>query len=66
VGVVNEDQVEIVSPLKAKNVVSVGQHLLEDGSAILLPGKVPSRKSSKKINKEGVIRGVIKDAEKKR
>ncbi|MDP7417329.1 MAG: efflux RND transporter periplasmic adaptor subunit, partial [Desulfobacterales bacterium] len=43
VGVVNEDQVEIVSPLQAKNVVSVGQHLLEDGSAILLQGKVQSR-----------------------
>ena len=43
VGVVNEDQVEIVSPLQAKNVVSVGQHLLEDGSAILLPGKVQAR-----------------------
>jgi hypothetical protein len=27
---------------------------------------VQSRKSSKKITKEGVIRGVIKDAEKKK
>jgi len=66
IGVANEDQVEIVSPLKAKNVVTVGQHLLEDGSSILLPGKVQSRKNSKKINKEGVIRGVIKNSDKKK
>jgi hypothetical protein len=31
--------VEIVEPAISGSVVTVGQHLLEDGSAISLPGK---------------------------
>jgi len=65
-GVANQDKVEIISPLKVKKVVAVGQHLLQDGSAILLPDEVQFRKNLKKTNKKGVIRGVIKGAAKKR
>jgi RND family efflux transporter MFP subunit len=38
-GIINENMVEIVEPAISGSVVTVGQHLLEDGSAISLPGK---------------------------
>jgi len=39
VGVVNTNEVEIIQPQLSGNVVTMGHHLLEDGSAITLPGR---------------------------
>jgi len=38
-GIVSSEQVEVVSPALAGEVVTVGHHLLQDGSAILVPGR---------------------------
>ncbi|MHC4737491.1 MAG: efflux RND transporter periplasmic adaptor subunit [Planctomycetota bacterium] len=39
VGVVNAKEAEIIQPQLSGNVVTLGHHLLEDGSAITLPGR---------------------------
>jgi RND family efflux transporter MFP subunit len=39
VGVVNANEAEIIQPQLSGNVVTLGHHLLEDGSAIILPGR---------------------------
>jgi len=39
VGVVNSNEAEIIEPQHSGNVVTMGHHLLEDGSAITLPGR---------------------------
>ena len=39
VGVVNANEAEIIQPQLSGNVVTLGHHLLEDGSAITLPGR---------------------------
>jgi len=38
VGILSGEQAEVVSPALTGSVVTVGQHLLDDGSAVLLPG----------------------------
>jgi len=38
VGIVTETEAEILSPPLSGSVVTLGQHLLEDGAAIILPG----------------------------
>ena len=38
-GIISENMVEIVEPALSGSVITVGQHLLEDGSAISLPEK---------------------------
>jgi multidrug efflux pump subunit AcrA (membrane-fusion protein) len=40
VGVVNESRVEILKPQLAGDVVTLGQHLLEDGANIILPNEM--------------------------
>jgi len=46
-GIVNGEQAEVVSPPLSGPVVIIGQHLLEDGASIILPGKRSgSRESS--------------------
>lgn len=41
VGIVSGGRAEVVAPALAGQVVTLGQHLLEDGSAILLPDAAP-------------------------
>jgi hypothetical protein len=38
VGIVSGDKAELLDPAVSGMVVTVGQHLLEDGASILLPG----------------------------
>jgi RND family efflux transporter MFP subunit len=40
VGIVNPDITEILSPVIEGAVVSLGQHLLQDGSTVILPGQI--------------------------
>jgi len=40
-GIVNGKQAEILKPLLSGSVVTLGQHLLEDGAAIILPSATP-------------------------
>ena len=42
-GIVNGNFAEVVTPPISGLVVTMGQHLLEDGSSIILPGKEPSK-----------------------
>ncbi len=42
VGIVSGERAEVLSPPLAGQVVTLGQHLLEDGSAILLPAAAPA------------------------
>jgi len=39
VGIVTVDNAEIIAPILEGKVVTLGQHLLEDSSAVILPGK---------------------------
>ncbi|NQU03794.1 MAG: efflux RND transporter periplasmic adaptor subunit [Syntrophaceae bacterium] len=57
-GIINGDHAEVVSPPLSGLVVTMGQHLLEDGTPVLLPGeqKEPSpgkKESSKADNYKG-------------
>ncbi|OPZ30150.1 MAG: Macrolide export protein MacA [Deltaproteobacteria bacterium ADurb.BinA179] len=45
IGIIEEDMAEVVSPEIAGFVVTVGHHLLEDGSQIILPEAMPQRKT---------------------
>jgi RND family efflux transporter MFP subunit len=50
VGVVQQGFAEIASPALSGQVVTLGHHLLEDGSAILLPGAPPLAESAGKAS----------------
>jgi hypothetical protein len=41
VGIVNETRIEILKPQLAGAVITLGQHLLEDGATIILPDEMP-------------------------
>jgi len=59
VGITNGKKAEILNPPITGNVVTLGHHLLEDGSTILLPGKNPTGGKGKKQGKPGAKRGKI-------
>ena len=44
VGIINGDTFEVLSPSITGSVVVLGQHLLENGGAILLPQAMPAGK----------------------
>ena len=46
-GIVNGNQAEILNPLLSDAVVTLGQHLLEDGSNIILPDEIPKDRASR-------------------
>jgi RND family efflux transporter MFP subunit len=46
-GIVDERAAEVTEPPLAGNVVTLGQHLLEDGAAIVLPGSKPGPPAAK-------------------
>ena len=53
-GIINGNLAEVVSPPLSGAVVTLGQHLLEDGSAIILPDKgPPARPSTGKTDGKG-------------
>jgi RND family efflux transporter MFP subunit len=52
-GIVQDELAEIIKPSLNGLVVTLGQHLLEDGSTIILPGAGPERQQ---INKDGAPR----------
>jgi len=49
VGIVTADNAEVIAPILQGKVVTLGQHLLEDSSAVILPGKesMPGKKGKK-------------------
>jgi RND family efflux transporter MFP subunit len=57
VGIVNGDLAEVVKPSLSGSVVTLGHHLLEDGSAIILPETKPAVSSSRPANPDGAKRG---------
>lgn len=59
VGIINGKHVEILNPPITGNVVTLGHHLLEDGSSIILPGKKPGDGKGKKQDKPGIKRGKV-------
>lgn len=46
-GIVNGESVEVIRPVLSGPIVSLGQHLLEEGSTIILPGAKPVRPRKK-------------------
>ncbi|HUW34986.1 MAG TPA: efflux RND transporter periplasmic adaptor subunit [Planctomycetota bacterium] len=42
-GIINGETAEVTEPELSGQVVTLGQHLLEDGSAVLLPGEKPAQ-----------------------
>ncbi|RJQ57748.1 MAG: efflux RND transporter periplasmic adaptor subunit [Desulfobacteraceae bacterium] len=62
VGIVNGVNAEILDPPLSGEVVTLGQHLLEDGSTILLPGKTPAGGGPEREEKPGVARGKVSTA----
>ena len=52
-GIITGNLAEVVSPPLSGAVVTLGQHLLEDGSAIILPDKRPARPSTRKTGGKG-------------
>ena len=65
VGIVNGFQVEVLNPPITGAVVTLGHHLLEDGSSIILPGKKPALGAPGKGGKNNVMRGDIPAREEK-
>lgn len=59
VGIINGKYAEILNPSIAGNVVTLGHHLLEHGSTIILPGNNPTGGKGKKQGKPGVKRGKV-------
>ena len=49
-GIVNGESAEVVKPSLSGSVVTLGYHLLEDGSAITLPAEKPERSSPGLVN----------------
>jgi multidrug efflux pump subunit AcrA (membrane-fusion protein) len=49
-GIVNTELAEVVKPSLSGSVVTVGDHLLEDGSSITLPLEEPERSSPRLVN----------------
>ena len=65
VGIVNGFQAEVLNPPITGSVVTLGHHLLEDGSSIILPGKKSASGAPVKDGKHNVIRGDIPAREEK-
>ena len=49
-GIVNGELAEVVKPSLSGYVVTLGQHLLEDGASITLPGALPKSPPSRLVN----------------
>ena len=65
VGIVNGFQAEVLNPPITGSVVTLGHHLLEDGSSIILPGKKSASGAPGKGGKHNVMRGDIPAREEK-
>jgi RND family efflux transporter MFP subunit len=65
VGIVNNVQAEVLNPPITGAVVTLGHHLLEDGSSIVLPDKKPAGSAPMKDGKHDVKRGNIPEGERK-
>ncbi len=50
VGIINGELAEVVKPPLSGYVVTLGQHLLEDGASITLPGALPTSPPSRLVN----------------
>ena len=61
-GIINGNQAEIISPSIEGSVVTLGQHLLENGSTIVLPGAKPAGRSQKSADAPGIKKGKIPQA----
>ena len=48
VGIVSSDTTEIIEPRLSGRVITLGQHLLDEGSPILLPGGAERRSGASK------------------
>ena len=51
VGITEKSQAEIIKPILQGYVVTLGQHLLEDGSSIMIPGEKNKKAGNKKQKK---------------
>lgn len=56
-GIVNGTQAEILNPPLSDAVVTLGQHLLEDGSKIILPDETPKDRAPRKSGPTGSKQG---------
>jgi RND family efflux transporter MFP subunit len=65
VGIVNSVQAEVLNPPITGAVVTLGHHLLEDGSSIVLPDKKPAGGAPMKGEKHDVKGGKIPEGEQK-
>jgi RND family efflux transporter MFP subunit len=65
IGIVNGAQAEVLNPPITGAVVTLGHHLLEDGSSIILPDKKPAGGALRKGEKPDVKRGKIPEGEEK-
>ncbi|MCK5723369.1 MAG: efflux RND transporter periplasmic adaptor subunit, partial [Gammaproteobacteria bacterium] len=65
IGIVNGSQAEVLNPPITGAVVTLGHHLLEDGSSIVLPDKKPAGGALRKGVKPDVKRGKIPGGEEK-
>ena len=65
IGIVNSVQAEVLNPPITGAVVTLGQHLLEDGSSIVLPDKKPADGAPLKGGKHDVKGGKIPKGEQK-
>jgi len=65
IGIVNGAQAEVLDPPITGAVVTLGHHLLENGSSIILPDKKPASGDPMKGGKHDVKRGKIPGGEEK-
>ncbi len=65
IGIVNGAQAEVLNPPITGAVVTLGHHLLEDGSSIVLPAKKPAGGAQRKGGKHDVKQGKIPEGEEK-
>ena len=52
-GIVNGNSAEVLDPSISGSVITMGQHLLEDGASIILPGSRPSKGQGKEPKGRG-------------
>jgi RND family efflux transporter MFP subunit len=65
VGIVNGIHAEVLNPPITGSVVTLGHHLLEDGTSIIIPGKNPADSAPKKGGGKDIKRGKMPAGEEK-
>jgi hypothetical protein len=55
-GIVNNERAQILTPPLTGQVVTLGHHLLEEGSSVILPGRGDARKKPEEESRDGRVK----------